>query len=138
MYKVDRNSGGYITTSGKIAWPARHYWWEVVGYDVETDFITHSTTFLSLDLIVGRPRCLFGLEGGGVGPYVVETDFPPVVPSWPRNLSASGDASAIVAIYLVHCVLLGVGCWLLAHKHVLACDLDEGVGAGGSVHECAV
>lgn len=34
-----------ITTSGKIAWPARHYWWEVVGYDVETDFITHSTTF---------------------------------------------------------------------------------------------
>jgi hypothetical protein len=32
-------------TSGKIAWPARHYWWEVVGYDVETDFITHSTTF---------------------------------------------------------------------------------------------
>ena len=45
MYKVDRNNGGYITTSGKIAWPARHYWWEVVGYDVETDFITHSTTF---------------------------------------------------------------------------------------------
>ena len=45
MHKVDRNSGGYITTSGKIAWPARHYWWEVVGYDVETDFITHSTTF---------------------------------------------------------------------------------------------
>ena len=39
MYKVDRNNGG------KIAWPARHYWWEVVGYDVEADFITHSTTF---------------------------------------------------------------------------------------------
>lgn len=39
MYKVDRNNGG------KIAWPARHYWWEVVGYDVETDVITHSTTF---------------------------------------------------------------------------------------------
>ena len=45
MNKVDRNDGGYTTTSGKIAWPARHYWWEVVGYDVETDFITHSTTF---------------------------------------------------------------------------------------------
>lgn len=45
MYKVDRNNGGCITTSGKIAWPARHYWWEIVGYDVETDFITHSTTF---------------------------------------------------------------------------------------------
>ena len=45
MIKVDRDNGGYITTSGKIAWPARHYWWEVVGYDVETDSITHSTTF---------------------------------------------------------------------------------------------
>ena len=45
MYEVDRNNGGCITTSGKIAWPARHLWWEVVGYDVETDFITHSTTF---------------------------------------------------------------------------------------------
>ena len=46
MIKVDRDNGKlYITTSGKIAWPARHYWWEVVGYDVETDFITHSTTF---------------------------------------------------------------------------------------------
>ena len=46
MIKVDRDNGGlFITTSGKIAWPARHYWWEVVGYDVETDSITHSTTF---------------------------------------------------------------------------------------------
>lgn len=45
MYKVDRNNVGYITASGKLAWPARHYWWEVVGYDVETDVITHSTTF---------------------------------------------------------------------------------------------
>ena len=45
MIKVDRDNGGYITTSGKIAWPARHYWWEVVGYDVETDSIAHSTTF---------------------------------------------------------------------------------------------
>ena len=45
MIKVDRDNGGYTTTTGKQAWPARHYWWEVVGYDVETDFITHSTTF---------------------------------------------------------------------------------------------
>ena len=46
MIKVDRDNGViFITTSGKIAWPARHYWWEVVGYDVETDSITHSTTF---------------------------------------------------------------------------------------------
>ena len=45
MIKVDRDNGGYITTSGNIAWPARHYWWEVVGYDVEADCITHSTTF---------------------------------------------------------------------------------------------
>ena len=49
MIKVDRDNGGYITTSGKIAWPARHYWWEVVGYDVETDSITHSTTFEAED-----------------------------------------------------------------------------------------
>ena len=27
---------------------------------------------------------------------------------------------------------------LLADEHVVGCDLDEGVGAGGSVHECAV
>ena len=45
MIKVGRDNGGYITTSGKIAWPARHYWWDITGYDVETDSITRSTTF---------------------------------------------------------------------------------------------
>ena len=45
MYKVDRNNGGYITASGRLAWPARHYWWEVIGYDVETDLITHYAAF---------------------------------------------------------------------------------------------
>ena len=44
MIKVDRDNGGYTTTTGKQAWPARHHWWEVGLYDV-TDFITHSTTF---------------------------------------------------------------------------------------------
>ena len=41
MHEVDRNDGGCIPTSGKIAWPARHYWWEVGLYDVAT----HSATF---------------------------------------------------------------------------------------------
>ena len=42
-------------------------------------------------------------------------------------------------LVLVQCAWAAVTwCWLLAHKHVAGCDLDEGVGAGGSVHECAV
>ena len=28
--------------------------------------------------------------------------------------------------------------WLLADEHVVACDLDDRLGAGGSVHECVV
>ena len=43
------------------------------------------------------------------------------------------------ALVLVQCVWAAVTwCWLLADEDVLVCDLDEGVGAGGSVHECAV
>ena len=31
MIKVDRDNGGYTTTTGKQAWPARHYWWDTTG-----------------------------------------------------------------------------------------------------------
>ena len=40
---------------------------------------------------------------------------------------------------LVQCAWATVTCvLLLAHKHVFGCDLDQGMCAGGSVHECAV
>ena len=32
MYKVDRNHGAVVTTTGKLARPARRHWWEIVGY----------------------------------------------------------------------------------------------------------
>ena len=40
---------------------------------------------------------------------------------------------------LVQCACAALaGVLLLADEHVVGCDLDEGVGAGGSVHECIV
>jgi hypothetical protein len=45
MFKVDRDNGGYTTTTGKQAWPARHYWWDITGYDVETDMVVFMATF---------------------------------------------------------------------------------------------
>ena len=45
MIKVDRDNGGYTTTTGKQAWPARHYWWDITGYDVETDMVIFMDTF---------------------------------------------------------------------------------------------
>ena len=43
-------------------------------------------------------------------------------------------------LVLVQCAWAAVTwvLWLLADEDVLVCDLDEGVGAGGSVHDCAV
>ena len=41
-------------------------------------------------------------------------------------------------LVLVQCAWAAVTWGLLAHKHVFGCDLDEGMGPGGSVHECAV
>ena len=71
--------------------------------------------------------------GDEVGLYVVTDDLPPVVTSWPRNLSASGDLSAIVAIYLDHDVLLGLPPGpvpLACLKHItLFPNLGSGVGS---------
>ena len=42
-------------------------------------------------------------------------------------------------LVLVQCAWAAVTwCWLLADEHVVGCDLDEGVGAHGSVYGCAV
>ena len=40
-------------------------------------------------------------------------------------------------LVLVQCAWAAVT-WLLAHKHVAGCDLDERMGVGGSVYDCAV
>lgn len=39
MIVTDRNHGGIVTTTGKLMWPAIHYWWEICEYiaDDEND-----------------------------------------------------------------------------------------------------
>ena len=71
MHEVDRNNGGCITTSGKIAWPARHYWWEVGLYDVGT----HSTTFEAEEAARAAYDEIKAKEGGGVGDEVGRPDL---------------------------------------------------------------
>ena len=78
--------------------------------------------------------------GGGFGPASGLDEAARVTV---RDVLPAGVAGAVV----VGVVLAGgagaawataQGCWLLAHEQVVGCDLDEGMGAGGSVHECAV
>ena len=66
MIKVDRDNGGYITTSGKIAWPARHYWWDITGYDVETDMVIFMDTFETEEAALEAYNAFKSQEGARV------------------------------------------------------------------------
>ena len=66
MIKVDRDNGGYITTSGKIAWPARHYWWDITGYDVETDMVIFMDTFETEEAALKAYNAFKSQEGARV------------------------------------------------------------------------
>ena len=66
MFKVDRDNGGYITTSGKQAWPARHYWWEITGYDVETDMVIFMDTFETEEAALEAYNAFKAQEGAKV------------------------------------------------------------------------
>ena len=66
MIKVDRDNGGYTTTTGKQAWPARHYWWDITGYDVETDMVIFMDTFETEEAALGAYNAFKAQKGAKV------------------------------------------------------------------------
>ena len=102
MYVVDRNNGGYVTTSGKIAWPARHYWWEVVGYDAEADFIAHSATFEAEEAAQAAYDGIKSQEGARVMTGDSRPDLEYVIADGVEYVLLAHDEQTVYYVLLAH------------------------------------